>query len=1156
MLEIRNVTKIYRSKTGDSVKALDNVSISFPESGMVFLLGKSGSGKSTLLNVIGGLDSCDNGEFIIKGKSSKDFRGSDFDAYRNTFIGFIFQEYNVLDDFSVGANIGLALELQGKKATNDKINAILAEVDLENYAKRKPNELSGGQKQRVAIARALVKDPEIIMADEPTGALDSNTGKQIFDTLKKLSREKLVLVVSHDRDFAEKYADRIIELSDGTVISDVTKHERPGERLSDGIDRISHNLFKINRGYKLTEEDIHVINKYISENDCDIILSGDGRVNQELRSAAGITDNGGTTVFEDTDAEKDIDLKEYDGKKTGFIHSRLPLKNALRIGSSGLKHKKFRLAMTIILSTIAFALFGLSDTMAAYNKIQSATDSLIDSNVKYASYSLGVAGYYFFDGEQQDKYFSKDAMNDEDIKKLSSLTGLNFIPVFTGAADEWNGGFSVAGNYISFSSNQVFNGKLTGVISIESDTLEAAGLTLAAGRLPNKKGEIVIPELTYRSFKEYGFNNDEYDEEIKAEKISSYSDIIGKHITLNSSMSGENMTYEIVGILDTSFDYDRYSSFLPSDKPSEGGIADMVLMSELETDLKYGFHALAILSPDDIDHMIKSTPVKYEEYGEYMQGFNSETYIKFYVINEDGKEQYSQIFHHLGTDELISKLDIMWIGNEKASLEANEVLLPMSFLGYIMQSNIEMTYDVEEFKTYIDEIYGNGAYDKAMKDEFSTYMSVAENAAWEYYSSHNIYEYNVRADMLPFVIENIYGISDLIPNISNLSNYETILRFADILYNIQISSPMTYIYINELSNLVCNAYDIADLASSGLISDIKFMESVREHFGFESSDWDKWSDSEKLNWAAEYYVYNYKYNDQGYMSYDQNDIYYKVLSSALDMSNSDLDSMLSDLSFDRMLRNHELGTESVAKSYSFNVVGFIEETNFGNTNELIISNTLYNDYKEWYENEKEEYGFGDMMSSWVEAEHEGGIWAFALAPIGDDPQLIEKLVKISYDNSGDIKFELENSIMSTLNSFNDFIEIGAKVFLYVGIGFAVFSALLLMNFIATSISYKKREIGILRAVGARSSDVFKIFFSEALMIAIINFILSTATVIAATIGINTAMRDEGIRITLLNFGIRQIALMLLISVAVALIASFLPVNKTARRKPVDAIKNR
>ena len=128
MLEIRNITKVYRSKTGEEVRALDNVSIQFPESGMVFLLGKSGSGKSTLLNVIGGLDGYDEGEFIIKGKSSKEFVGSDFDAYRNTFIGFIFQEYNILDDFSVGANIALALELQGKKASSEAVEEILSKV--------------------------------------------------------------------------------------------------------------------------------------------------------------------------------------------------------------------------------------------------------------------------------------------------------------------------------------------------------------------------------------------------------------------------------------------------------------------------------------------------------------------------------------------------------------------------------------------------------------------------------------------------------------------------------------------------------------------------------------------------------------------------------------------------------------------------------------------------------------------------------------------------------------------------------------------------------------------------------------------------------------------------------------------------------------------
>ncbi|MBO5021441.1 MAG: ABC transporter ATP-binding protein, partial [Clostridia bacterium] len=221
MLETKELVKIYKPKKGVPVTALDKVSLKFGETGMVFLLCKSCSGKSTLLNLLGGLDKYDGGEIIIKGVSSKDFKQKHFDSYRNTYVGFIFQEYNVLDDFTVGANIALAIELQNRKATDSEINEILKEVDLEGFGARKPNELSGGQKQRVAIARALVKKPQIIMADEPTGALDSNTGKQIFDTLKKLSREKLVIVVSHDREFAENYADRIIELSDGKVISDV-----------------------------------------------------------------------------------------------------------------------------------------------------------------------------------------------------------------------------------------------------------------------------------------------------------------------------------------------------------------------------------------------------------------------------------------------------------------------------------------------------------------------------------------------------------------------------------------------------------------------------------------------------------------------------------------------------------------------------------------------------------------------------------------------------------------------------------------------------------------------------------------------------------------------------------------------------------------------
>lgn len=154
MLELKNVTKIYRTKSGET-RALDDVSIALPEKGMVFVLGKSGCGKSTLLNVCGGLDVPDEGEIFVKGRSTKEFTSTDLDSYRNTCVGFVFQEYNILSEFSVEDNIAIALELQGKRKNPAVIADILSQVELENVAKRKPDTLSGGQKQRVAIARAV-----------------------------------------------------------------------------------------------------------------------------------------------------------------------------------------------------------------------------------------------------------------------------------------------------------------------------------------------------------------------------------------------------------------------------------------------------------------------------------------------------------------------------------------------------------------------------------------------------------------------------------------------------------------------------------------------------------------------------------------------------------------------------------------------------------------------------------------------------------------------------------------------------------------------------------------------------------------------------------------------------------------------------------------
>lgn len=220
MIELKNIGKIYKSKSKVSVEALKNITFSLPNKGLIFILGTSGSGKTTLLNILGGLDKYSSGELIVDDKSMNKFHKKDFNSYRNAYVGFVFQDFNLLEEYNVYENIELAKNLQKQKVATETIDNLLERVGLAQLGKRKINELSGGQKQRVAIARALIKEPNLILADEPTGSLDSDNSRQIIELLKEISKEKLVVVVSHDIELANKYADRIIKIEDGTVVSD------------------------------------------------------------------------------------------------------------------------------------------------------------------------------------------------------------------------------------------------------------------------------------------------------------------------------------------------------------------------------------------------------------------------------------------------------------------------------------------------------------------------------------------------------------------------------------------------------------------------------------------------------------------------------------------------------------------------------------------------------------------------------------------------------------------------------------------------------------------------------------------------------------------------------------------------------------------------
>lgn len=607
MLEVRNLVKVYKPKRGVAVKALDNVSIKFPNSGMVFLLGKSGSGKSTLLNVLGGLDRCDSGEIIIKGVSSRSFRQRHFDSYRNTYVGFVFQEYNLLEEFNVGANIALAIQLQGRKPQDDEINSILRRVDMEGCAYRRTNELSGGQRQRVAIARALVKNPEIIMADEPTGALDSATGRQVLQMLKELSQTRLVIVVSHDREFASQYADRIIELSDGRVIRDdelaaddaVQASEAKGLAFCD-------NCVEIPAGYHLTPEDREKINSYI-----DALSGQNTRLIIRSAKAEG--------RFAPTDTSR---IGTDSGEPFRLIRSHLPMNVAFRLGASSLKYKKIRLVITVLLSCVAFTLFGLADTFGAYNHVRTCTDSLTDNNIKHISVTAGERD------EVTELMLIGGRMSQADIEKASKGMGIALNGVYkpsgygyttedpeTGESYyEYSEPMSFAKqiNGTEYAKETVYNlyssGFEAGFGVMEESIAEKMGYTLLAGCYPEgDKPEIAVSKAVYETFEKCGYREPE-SKMYNYTNITRYEDLIGKKLRLNGT------DYTVSAIVDTGLDMSRYSVLAEAIDYNDAKtvVRNMILQQELYYDKQYGYAGMAMLSRESFAKLIQTADEKYD----------------------------------------------------------------------------------------------------------------------------------------------------------------------------------------------------------------------------------------------------------------------------------------------------------------------------------------------------------------------------------------------------------------------------------------------------------------------------------------------------------------------------------------------------------------
>ena len=658
MLELKGVSKVFKTKN-QTVVALNNINLYFEKKGLVFITGKSGSGKTTLLNIIGGLDDATSGEVVINGKSTKDFSKSDYDSYRNTYIGFVFQEYNLIDNMTVQENLSLATELQGTLKNDENIKKVLDKVGIEDVLSRYPKELSGGQRQRVAIARAIIKNPSVVMADEPTGALDTANGLQIITLLKKLSKEKLVIVVSHDMNLANKFADRIINIEDGNVTSDVTINEN---KKNKNKVQLSKDYLSIQRGADLNSSELDTIK--------NAVKSG-----KDIAVVDNINIQKKNTVVK----------REQDEKQTPFIKTNLKFASIFKLGCNLLKVKKVRLIITVLLCAIAFAVFGVCDAMSIYDENRLMANSLKSLNTPSVTITANISN-------QKGNSFDI-GVNEELIVSMSQKTGYATKGVYT---SYYMGRLAPAevSNSNSYSMSKYYYYKaIKGAVEFSSSDLLNYDFRIYKGKLPENYNEIAITKYYANCLLNWWYSYK--DEEGKVKNLQSIDELVNEEtpMTLTLGTTEKKVKYKIVGIIDTG-EIDTKFDELKVDFESQS----KVLQNEFLNYINNGFFIYTFVKTGFCEYA-------YKDYGAVTKYINK-SYV--YKMGEFGEKS---IF--CDYDELVKIKEPIFVDETKTNLNGNEILLNITQFETINKAIIERLKVIANndttgtFSNYADEIDTN-----------------------------------------------------------------------------------------------------------------------------------------------------------------------------------------------------------------------------------------------------------------------------------------------------------------------------------------------------------------------------------------------------------------------------------------------------------------
>ncbi len=668
MLELIAVKKKYKTKAGDTA-ALNGVSLHFPDTGLVFITGKSGSGKTTLLNIIGGLDGFDSGEIKVQGKGFSSFSRADFDSYRNTFVGFIFQEYNLLPEYSVRKNVALADELQGKKCDEARVERLFKEVEIEGLEERKTSQLSGGQKQRVAIVRALVKSSKIILADELTGALDSVTGAQVMDILKKLSKEKLVIVVSHDLEIAEKYADRIIRLVDGKVVEDVTLNDVE----IDGNIRATEDSLTVKKGSSLSwKEQMSLVSA--------------------IKKSKRIEFTDKLSTRERTETPKTRSTKN--GKEVKLIRSKMKFFSALSLGVKALFVKPWRLLITVVLSVVAFACFGVLDAIASF------TNAKAIEGILQGGYYSHLPLYATYTNEYYDGANLK--ISQERIDEINQKTGYQFRGVYDLSDAEYligtgseprRANFNTAYEIQGLPSNykkepkwaSYYRRTLNGMVAFSQNEIEGNiidpdgfGYTVIHGRFPTGEDEngVAISSYTAECILQWANFDTGFFGGKKVEKIEDL---------LESKFTVADMRVTVTGIVDCGKIPEKYDALKEEDNNALG--------TDFNTYISSGCYLNFFVDPSMIFSSREQNKRVTCYYTDYTKKYEATVGARVISMSE-----YYCDVQELGREKVV------YFDGGKASVKENEVLINIEDLldEYFYDEMHSVKEDAQE---YVSRLY-------------------------------------------------------------------------------------------------------------------------------------------------------------------------------------------------------------------------------------------------------------------------------------------------------------------------------------------------------------------------------------------------------------------------------------------------------------------